>query len=298
MRGLGTDIEVRLTTNKPSKAETYFNTIWGDVVDFETRFSRFRAESELSQFNMQAGKKMKISEPFKDILETAKRFGQVTDGMFNPFVLPCLQRGGYMYSMNGGDVESTPDFSKRKMTKLEALEIGEDWAQIPEDTAIDLGGIGKGYLADQLAGSLGDVFDGFCISLGGDIIAKGVDGKGEYWNIDVQSAKDRAENSARFESTHSVFGLATSGHVRDREGRLQEHQINPTSHIQTDTTYDMCSVAAADATTADVLASSMLLGGPEYARPYLENETVYAVLFQGKGFTPPLLLGKGFILKS
>jgi thiamine biosynthesis lipoprotein len=296
MRGLGTDIELRLLATSIFEAEKIFAMLWEEIRAFEARFSRFLSSSELSQSNERAGEKVPISKQFKDILEVAKSFGEVSDGMFNPFILPCLQRSGYLYSMVAEETDA-PDFSKRKMAKIENLEIGEDWMRIPED-AIDLGGIGKGYVADHLASLLIGTSEGFCFSLGGDIVARGFDETGKPWNITIQSAENREEDSAFFTSTLEQYGVATSGYVRDKDGKVQEHQINPTSHIETDTTYDMCSVAAKNATTADVFASCILLGGKKYAEKYVKEGIVDAVFLQGTYLVEPLLLGKGFTLKE
>ena len=296
-RGLGSEIELRLATDNKALAEKYFPALWRLIAEFENRFSRFKPQSELSLFNARAGEKMKISREFKALLEASLKFAGLSGGLFNPFVLPALQRAGYVGSMSiDAPASYSEDYSGRKTADYSKLEIGSDWAMIPEETAIDMGGIGKGYLADLLADSLRGDVPNFCLSLGGDIIAEGSEADGP-WVIDIQSAKDKSKGIATVDIGGSIAGVATSGSVREKNGHVQKHLINPTTKSPVLSPYDVCSVAAKDATTADVLASCAILGGEEFAGKLVEEGAVEAVLLQGE-LSVPFLIGKGFLLNK
>ena len=299
MQALGTSIELRLVVSSVIEAEIWFTQLWKEVVTFENTFSRFKFESELTQFNIRAGEKVPVSKMCKDIFERAKECAEITDGMYNPFILPSLQRAGYIDSMTtcGDTTEKINlDFSERDVVVYTELEIGENWARIPAHSALDLGGIGKGYLADYLASLLATSVDNYCLSLGGDIVAKGTDEFGEKWSIDIQSSKDRSTNCAHFASEENSVGVATSGTVRVKRGKMQEHQINPVSQTPTKTPYSLCSVASRDATTADVMASTILVGGVVLAKRLLKEDIIMGVLLQDEKSEKPLVLGKGFTL--
>lgn len=308
MQALGTVVELRLVTTSMAIAEEWFTLLWKETVSFENSFSRFIPESELSQFNLHAGEKTLVSKMCRDIFEKAKQFGEITEGIFNPFVLPSLQRAGYVHSMTSvgeeGEV-AAPDFSDRDVVAYTELEIGNDWARIPVRSAIDLGGIGKGYLADYLASLLTTPpatstglaqMESFCLSLGGDIIAKGTDEFTQKWRIDIQSSRDRLQNRAYFVSDEDTVGVATSGTVREKEGKTQAHQINPASQTPAETQYALCSVASRNAVTADVVASSILMGGKDLANRLLQESVISGVLLQDETSENPLVLGKGFTL--
>ena len=58
----------------------------------ERRFSRFQQESELSQLNRSAGQWFNASQEMMDVLQKVRHFFDVTNGLFDPSVLPDLIR--------------------------------------------------------------------------------------------------------------------------------------------------------------------------------------------------------------
>lgn len=293
---LGTDIYLRLGVKDISEAEKYFLELWAKIHDFEKKYSRFLESSELSIFNKNAGQKVKISEEFKLLLEKTKYFSALTHDLFNPFILPQLHRTGYINSMTYTAGKKFPDYSDRVVVDNSMLEIGDDYAYIPPNTAIDLGGIGKGYLADSLGEVLDDKVDNYCLSLGGDMIMKGKN-ENEPWLVDIQSSVDRDKNIAECIILEKKAGVATSGLVRIKGGNRQKHLIN-TGNIKQNK-YNMCTVVASDTTTADVMAKCILLAGEEYAVDLIRQKVIQAVLLQGEVDVIPCLLGNCFnIIKN
>ena len=62
-----------------------------DYIDAgERRFSRFQQASELSQLNRSAGKWFNASPEMLDVLQKARKFFDLTNGLFDPSVLPDL----------------------------------------------------------------------------------------------------------------------------------------------------------------------------------------------------------------
>lgn len=289
---IGTEIELWLVTFEPEKAENMFKILWKEIHDFESRFSRFKADSEVTRLNLNAGKTIPISKELNDILETSKNFSTITKGTFNPFILPEVQRAGYVHSMTGGRNVGYLDYSERMVVDIKFLEIKGGSVLIPEGTAIDLGGIGKGYLADLLAKLLDGVVEDYCLSLGGDILCKGLNVDKE-WEIDIQSNLDRNENIATYSDGVEAYSVATSALTRIKGGKEQLHLINP-KQKPSQNEYEMCSVVANDATTADVMASCILIDGKGLAEELFRQNVVKAVLLQGRGDIPPAVLGSGF----
>lgn len=293
---LGSTVELRLVTHDLPKTEQLFAVLWQTIKDFENRFSRFIPESELSIFNEQAGEKVPISDQFKELLEASKEFSSLTEGIFNPFILPDLQRAGYVHSMNETN-SASHDYSERKIAKYTDLEIGHNWARIPKNTAIDLGGIGKGYLADYVASILDNDLEDYCLSFGGDMCARGTDTNGP-WSIDIQSGKNRQENIAHFINHGGRFGIATSGTTREKQRRTQVHLIDPKTGASIPHSESLCTAVADTATAADVLASCILIAGKDFAKRLIKQHSIRAVLLQDKETASPFILGEGFTLKQ
>ena len=276
--GLGSNLELLLISEDRKIVDNMFDNLWKEIAEFEQRFSRFINTSELSYFNKNAGQRLVVSAEFREILSKCIYYGGVTKGVFNPFVLPSLQRSGYVGSINGE--LTSPDYRDRKIYATETIQMGKGWVQIPNDSAIDLGGIGKGYLADKLSKITDLKINDYCLSIGGDIIASGsgIDGP---WQIGVQSAKSSLEDIASYSSKSSKkFAIATSGQARDKNGRPLRHIIDAKTGKISASKYLLSTVVACNATAADVLASCLLIRGPKYGRKIAKSQDLGGFILQ------------------
>lgn len=295
-RALGCDVELRLYSDNRLATDRYFKKLWQEIEKFEAAFSRFRPDSELSQLNINAGQTVRISAEFSSLLQQASYFNEVSGGLFNPLILPSLQRQGYKNDLNSKQPESQAlDFTDRRTAGFNELQFGDSWAQLPPQTALDFGGIGKGYLADKLAGLTDGTFEGYCFSLGGDMVYKLPD-SAEPWQATIQSADDPDLDIAMYTGQKPKYALATSGLVRRRNGKMRFHQIDPRSGQQPSGKYLVSSVAAEKAVAADVLAACLLNGGPALAESLLADDTIGGALLQSKNKT--ISLGSGFSVKN
>jgi thiamine biosynthesis lipoprotein len=289
-KAVGTTVELRLVADSQEKAESCFTLLWDDIELFEKRFSRFLPDSELSEFNTHAGDQVQVSDEFRALLRTAKEYGELTNGVYNPFILPALQRAGYTHSLSNPS-SPAPLYVERTHASYDRMEVGEDWARIPKECAIDSGGIGKGYLADELGKRLLPLVNDYCLSLGGDMLVRGTDIQ-QPWEVTVQ-AVNRDGDSATFSLEREAYGIATSGLFRVVDGVTQHHLIDPRTGEPAKSEFSLCTVVATSATTADVLASCILIEGIPAAERYLAKGHVLAVLLQAEAGNV-VTLGAGF----
>jgi FAD:protein FMN transferase len=288
---LGTQIHMAVVTDKDKVwADDVLRRFWLEVLLFEKRCSRFIQSSELSQFNRAAGIRSVITPEFRSVLSAAKRMGELTDGLYNPFVLPALQRAGYKQSLVPEYAkDEVDDHSTKQIVGVEALEFGDSWASIPYGTAIDLGGCGKGFIGDALA----DMADeqeglaGYWFSIGGDVVTAGRDEQGEPWTVyitpHVTDISEQARIGAATAPSNGRFALATST-VRYRagvvEGRRWHHIIDPRSGKPADTNIILASICGSSLLEADVLASCAIIIGHPEVKPWLKRHAAYDALLQ------------------
>lgn len=269
-----------------SAADTLFGELWRQVYRFERQFSRFLPQSELSVFNRSTGLKTPVSPEFQQLLLSARLLGQETGGLYNPFILPALQRAGYKKSaVSGykGDVQA--DYSDRRVVDVDHLIIGDDWAEISYGTALDIGGCGKGYLADQLGETLkNQPVQGYWLSLGGDIVTMGRDENDKQLILAIQDAENLetlSEWIVTCPPEHAA--VATSGTYR-RKGqdfiKDWHHIIDPFTLEPAVTDIRLATVCAATALRADVLASCAVILGSKKAPAFLKKHGAVATLLQ------------------
>lgn len=271
---LGGKATIGLVITDEAAARKLHAKLWRTVVRFEKQFSRFLPNSELSLFNASAGMKTPISDEFNAVLATALQLAEQTEGLCNPFILPALQRTGYLHSaVEGYQNDPVPDYSTRRVVDSSRLELGDGWARIPYGTALDIGGFGKGYAADMLgaiARAQGAV--GYWIELSGDIATFGHDAEGRPLTVAVQAASSAAADDYLVICPEEPFGIATSGtFVRSAHAKTMKghHIIDPRTSQPAKTDMLLATVCAPSAMTADVYASCALIVGSQQAPDWL-----------------------------
>lgn len=285
---LGGEATIVIVTDRQRSLEELFGQLWREVLVFEKRFSRFLPGSELSRFNRQAGVQMPISAEFQAVLAACQAMTEMTDNLYNPFILPALQRTGYKQSaVPGYEDDIVDDFSERQVVTPDHLEIGDGWARIPYGTAIDLGGMGKGYLADQLADTLDQAHTpGYWVSLSGDMVLAGHDAEGNNWQTMIQSAyKVHSDAPYYIEHTGKRRTVATSGTFRrenQRTGKPWHHLIDPRTGHPAETDILLATVVHESCLQADVLASCGVIVGSKHAQAYLKKRGVDAGYLQAE----------------
>lgn len=298
---LGSTADIIIVTGSSAKkSKNILNEIWRQIFTFEKQFSRFIPESELSRFNKNSGTKQFITDDFKKLLKASKKISIESKGIYNPFILPALQKAGYTKSfVDGTESDVYDDYSKRTVVNIDRLEIEDDWARIPYGTAIDIGGCGKGYLADCLADLLDGLVDGYSISLGGDIVTAGHDENNKNWIITIQNSSEE-ETSILGEITmpKERFSISSSG-IFIKKGikanKEWHHIINPETLLPAETDIMLSTVCHEKALYSDVLASCSIILGSTKSFAYLKSFKVDNACLQLKEKNNKqkyLLLGK------
>lgn len=278
-KALGSEVILTVLTRNESDARQTLEIIWANIVAFEKRFSRFIVDSELSTFNASAGLETKISPDFRKLLLIAKKYSLKTDGLYNPFILPSLNRAGYIGSWpNTSDYNQVLNYSIRQVFNIDKLIVKKSSAIIPANGALDFGGIGKGYLLDQLAQYLdkSDI-NNYWLSLGGDIICSGHNLENINWRIGIADAQDDEVVIDTIDNKGAKMALATSG-TTIRKGLGWHHIIDPRSGLSADTDIITATVTAKSGVEADVYAKCLLILGSLNAPDFASKKKLYAIV--------------------
>lgn len=280
-KALGSEIFFTIVVDENQEADQIFKILWARTTAFEDRFSRFKTESETTKVNMAAGSKVKVSEEFIALTESAIHYSKITAGLYNPLLLPALQTAGYKGSWPEPDiVNKNLDYSLRKSNNTKILiDKATQEVQIPKDTAIDFGGIGKGYLLDELAHLLDTkhVKD-YWLSLGGDIICSGYDLDNTNWRISISSANNPGESYKIIENKKAKkLAIATSG-ITKRKGQNWHHIIDPRTGLPAKTDILTATVSSENSVDADVFAKCIVILGKNDADDFAKQHRFEALI--------------------
>lgn len=281
--GLGSDILLTVVVKDEATAQPLFRGLWAQINAFESRFSRFRTDSELSFVNQRAGVMTAISPEFHDMLQTARQYTKISGGLYSPLLLPALQRAGYVGSWpNAQHYDKQLDYRQRSATSAVAsILLRKDSLHLPAETALDFGGIGKGYLLDKLADFLDSqkVHD-YWLSLGGDLVFSGFDNERQPWKVGVADAKDIDRSATTIVNTDGRRLAVTTSGTTKRRGKDWHHIIDPRSGKPATTDVLTATVTHASATAADVYAKCLVILGAPLASDFIEQHEIRAALLQ------------------
>ncbi len=279
---LGSEVILTLVGQNQAELEGILEELWTEIQIFEATFSRFKKSSELTAVNHKAGQHTTVSLEFVALSQAAKLWSLSTDGLYNPFILPSLQAAGYQGSWPTVDrYDPETSYVNRQIVAATQLQVGDTWIEIPPLTALDFGGIGKGYLLDQLVSQLPAIVTGYWFSLGGDIICGGYDLQQRPWHIRIQKADAEGSMGIVTNSDGQPLAIATSG-ITKRRGANWHHLIDPRTGYPADTDVLSATVTGTNATASDIYAKCLVIVGSEPAQQFASIYNIKTMVLQYK----------------
>lgn len=276
---MNTDIlcEILYLPGELEKAEKCLNHVFVLLRKFEAAFSRFKKDNELWQFNHTT--RHHPSQDLLNLLSGSQYFHHLTDGLFDPSILPALEKEGY----------ASESYSKKLTSHtFSELTISHSPKTItkPQNLLIDFGGIGKGYIVDQIALYLSEHFDNFLIDAGGDIYTHGTN-KTEnypYWVIEVEHPDAEQDPAALL--LLKDLAVATSGRSRRywiQNDKHKHHIIDPRTDESALLDFLSVTVIAGSVISADIIAKVLFISGKDKAYALAEKLHIAALFIEDTG---------------
>jgi thiamine biosynthesis lipoprotein len=248
------------------------------------RMSTYLDDSELSQFNRnQETSWIDASQELVGVLKQAQHVSALTNGAFDVTVGPLVNLWGFGPSPGMDQVPSEQDIREaRKKVGYRGLQVRSSPAAIRKDRPdlyVDLSAIAKGYAVDAVAEYLQSLqIDDYMVEIGGEIRAKGRNARDRLWRIAIEKPSSGSRSLHTVIELHDV-GIATSGDYRnyfEQEGRRYSHTIDPMTGRPV--THKLASVTVANPSTmhADVMATALMVLGPEAGYRFAEQHELAA----------------------
>ena len=274
-KGLGSDVILTIISEDSNSAHELLSEMWVKIAHFEEKFSRFLPDSELTHVNNKSGERVAISPEFEKLLRATVQISKKTNSLYNPFILPALQRAGYVGSWpDPQNSRKSTDYSAGIVPDVEHIVIQDGFATIQQNSALDFGGSGKGYLLDKLGDFLQDEVSGYWLSLGGDILCSGYDAAGFDWSVAIAHANGSGVIGSVINSNGEKLAIATSGTVKRKgthKGKNWHHLIDPRTGLPAKTDVKTATICTSSALEADVFAKIIVIEGSEKTEKLIEN---------------------------
>ncbi|MFN3929110.1 MAG: FAD:protein FMN transferase, partial [Thermoflexus sp.] len=250
---------------------------------WERHLSRFREDSELSRLNRSAGRPTPVSPTLWEVLRAALLAAQISEGLVVPTILPALEVAGYDRPFEQMLPEAPGEPAETWVTGLHAwqrirLDPKQRTVTLPDGVGLDLGGIAKGWAADQVVRRLAP-YGPALMDAGGDIAVSGPMRDGRPWPIGVVDPRRTSQALLDDPPLIGVIriargGVATSGRDirRWRQGGEERHHlIDPRTGRPARTDILTVTAVARTAYEAEIAAKVVFLLGSRDGLAWLER---------------------------
>lgn len=250
------------------------------------QMSTWRVDSEISRFNASASTDwFAVSPDFLAVTRSAKELGRLTKGALDVTVMPLVDLWGFGPAFSP---EAVPDAAAIAVllphVGREKIEIRDDppgLRKVDAAVRIDLSAIAKGFGVDAVVELLSGMgYRNFLVEIGGEVRGRGVRPDGNAWRVAVEKPA-AGERAVELVVPLHDAAIATSGDYRnffEFNGIRYSHVVDPRTGSPPDNGVASVTVVTADATTADGLATGLMVMGKDAGLALAEREGL-AVLF-------------------
>ena len=236
-----------------------------EAIDFS--ISGYNRNSLLSKRN--AGEEIVPDRYFSELLELSEKYKELSGGAFDVYSGPLFDLWGFGFT---SDSLPSDEAIERALADCKAGKI------------LNFNAIAQGYSADLVARYLYSIgVKDMLVDIGGEIFCDGVNPDGKPWRLGIDRPVDGnntpgADLQETFSTDGGPCGIVTSGNYRKfyvRDGKKYAHTVDPRTGYPVSHSLLSATVIAADATSADAIATYCMVIGTEDAKKFLETDPDY-----------------------
>ena len=241
---------------------------------YEKIFSRTASDSELYQLNHReltpvAGTEdtFQVSNPLAELIRKGLYYSELSEGAFDIAIEPLTS----LWDFTAEDPQVPEDrLIQEALTKCDYHNVSvSDNNEVilkTEDTAIELGAIAKGYIADRLKDYLiSQGVKSAIINLGGNVLCIGGKPDDSSFKIGIQKPfADRSETIAVMDiKDKSVVSSGVYERCFEQDGTLYHHLLNPRTGYPYDNGLIAVTIISDESVDGDALSTTCLALGLE-----------------------------------
>lgn len=243
----------------------------------ENRMSVFKTNSDISQINKKAGVGLqKVNVDTYYVINKAISYCRLSEGAFDITIRPLV--GLWRIGSENPRLPNKKEIQeKQKLVNYKDIMLDEENCSIglkSENQAIDVGGIAKGYAADEVRSIF--VKNGIksaIINLGGNIFVLGNKADGKPWKVGIQDPlKNRGEFVGIIAASNK--SIVTSGNYEryfQVEGKKYHHIIDPRTGYPSESEIISITIISDLSIDGDGLSTGLYIMGVEKAYSLIES---------------------------
>lgn len=256
-------------------AEPAFEAAFARVREIDRIASDYDPQSELRKLTLNpVGTPVEVSDTLFELLQRSVEISKASGGRFDPTLGPLttLWRKARKSKALPAKEELSGALARSGLRHLTLDEATRSVTLGEENMLLDLGGIAKGYAADEALSVLREKgLTRAVVAASGDLAIGDPPPDAEGWRVGIATLDVEGEPKEFLRLANC--GVSTSGDVRqyvEIDGRRYSHIVDPTTGLGLPHRSGV-TVVAPDDTTADAWATALCVAGPEHAAKLLEG---------------------------
>lgn len=241
-------------------------------------FNAFDSTSVISRINRNETVSVEDSL-FSKMFTTAIHISELTGGAYDITCAPIINLWGFGFSKKDSvtpqHIDSVKAFVGYEKIHLVNGQIRKDDPRL----LLNASSLADGTVCDMIAQMLESKgVQNFMVDFGGEVLAKGLNPKGECWRIGITKPIDDASGATQdlqdIVSLCGRNGLATSGNYRNfyiKDGKKYAHTIDPREGCPVQRDVLGATVIAPEGMLADACATAIMVLGSEGAEKLKEK---------------------------
>ena len=262
------------------------DSIKAALTAFDNSLSMFNPHSILSAIN--DNRDTTTDAAFEAMWSEAERVYALSCGAFDITVAPLVNFWGFGRRVAGDSYSNLQSSISNLQSSIDSLlsfvgfeKVALVNHRVVKDdyrTQIDGGAVAKGQACDMIAAVLSrQGCTNWLVDIGGEVVAHGVNDKGEPWHIGI--TKPNLNNEGAQEDLQQVLAvsdicMATSGNYRNyyyADGERRSHTIDPRTGYPVQHSLLSATVVSSSCMRADALATACMVLGAEEALAMIDR---------------------------
>jgi thiamine biosynthesis lipoprotein len=244
-----------------------YDELFARLRELEGILSANRDDTNLSAINAKAGiTPQQGSQETIEVLTKAMEIARATDGAFNPAIGPLVKLWGigteFAHVPTAKEIEEARSLSAWRDVEINAQE---NRVYLPKPgMRLDLGGIAKGYAADEIVSILKSRgITRAIIDLGGNVLAYGEKAKGTPWTVGIRNPETNRGDPVLVMkiANQSVVTSGIYERFFEDQGKHYHHILDTETGMPAETGLLSVTIISDSSITADALSTSAFVLG-------------------------------------
>ncbi len=251
-------IDISLSGKNSEKAADEMESL---LLDMEKIYSKYRADSVISEFNsLEKGKSITIPDEMADLIKRSCEISRLTDCAFD---ITTSKLSDLWQIKNATTPPDRADIDLAlENTGYEQIDLNGN-VLTKTDVEIDFGGVLKGLAADKVRtiAEKHGIASGI-VNLGGNVCLIGLKDHRDSWTVGVTNPFSPGEiyHTIGTEDTNVITSGAYQRYF-EHEGKTYHHILSPETGYPADTDVASVTVVSQDGALADALSTAIFVQG-------------------------------------